>query len=82
MTELASQLSKIEDVTSWRSLTVFAGYRFLLAAMLLAAFHFGLPLGFLGETAPELFNITSQLYFLAAVALLFATTQRWSDLQT
>ncbi len=82
MADILTKHQMYEDATSWRSLTVFATYRFLLAAILLAAFHLELPPEFLGESSPEIYNITAQLYFLVAVGLLFITVQRFADLET
>jgi two-component system sensor histidine kinase PilS (NtrC family) len=82
MAGLNVQLDPINDATSWRSLTVFAGYRLFLAAILLAVFYLGLPPGFLGESDPSLYSFVSQLYFLLAVGLLFMTVQRWVPFST
>ena len=82
MAGLNIQLDPSNDATSWPSLTVFAGYRLFLAAILLAVFYLGLPPGFLGESNASLYSVVSQLYFLIAVALLFMTVQRWVPFKT
>lgn len=76
MVGINPQINHLTDVSSWRSLTVFAGYRLFLSAVLLAVFHLALPPDFMGSTNPELYNGVSLLYFLIAIGFLGMTLQK------
>ncbi|MCX4188305.1 sensor histidine kinase [Methylophaga sp. OBS4] len=71
-----------QDPATWRALTVFAGYRFFLAAVLFFVFYLKLPPEFLGETDPKLYTSVSQLYLLTALILLLFTFKRWGVVAT
>lgn len=66
----------------WQGLSVFAAYRFFLALVLFFVFYSQLPPDFLGESNPELYYNTSQLYFLIAVVFLVVTTRHWGNVET
>lgn len=80
--ELHSRLAPGQDPATWRALTVFAGYRFFLAAVLFFVFYLKLPSEFLGEVDPGLYSSVSQLYLLVALALLILTIRRWGIVDT
>ncbi|ABA57236.1 signal transduction histidine kinase [Nitrosococcus oceani ATCC 19707] len=60
----------------WRPLAVFCLYRLLIVSLLLVAVITGAGPGFLGESHPNLFLITSLVYAAAAIALGVATIAR------
>ena len=68
-----------QDPATWRALTVFAGYRFFLSAVLFFVFYLKLPPEFLGWVDPRLYSTVSQIYLLIALFLLIFTIKRWGD---
>lgn len=70
-----------QDPATWRALTVFAGYRFFLAAVLFFVFYLQLPPAFLGAVDPKLYATVSQAYLLTALFLLIFTSKRWGDVE-
>lgn len=70
------------DPQSWRALTVFAGYRLFLAAMLFFVCYFDLPPDFLGESNPDLYDTVSLFYLFTALVLLVFTSKRWGKFES
>ena len=71
-----------QQPATWRALTVFAGYRFFLAAVLFFVFYLQLPPAFLGAVDPSLYFTVSQVYLLVALVLLVFTLKRWGFIDT
>jgi two-component system sensor histidine kinase PilS (NtrC family) len=71
-----------QDPATWRALTVFAGYRFFLAAALFFVYYLKLPPEFLGSVDPRLYSTVSPLYLLVSLMLLIMTIKRWGFVDT
>jgi two-component system sensor histidine kinase PilS (NtrC family) len=82
MARLNVQMEQLNDANAWRSLTVFAGYRLFLAAGLVLVFYLQLPPRFLGDFAPQLYNIVSQCYLIIAIVLLLLTRRQWASFES
>ncbi len=65
-----------ERLIPWRELQAFAIYRFVLASALFVAFFFKLPPEFLGKSAPELYQLASQVYLVLAIAFIVSSFQK------
>ena len=82
MARLNVQVEQLNDANAWRSLTVFASYRLFLAAILMLVFYLQLPPPFLGDFAPQLYNIISQSYLVIAIVLLLLTRRQWASFES
>ncbi|PHS69716.1 MAG: PAS domain-containing sensor histidine kinase [Methylophaga sp.] len=70
-------IDTVTDLSSWRSLTIFAAYRLFLAIVLFGVFYQGLPPSFLGSANPQLYSWISQFYVFVAIVFLIFTGKRW-----
>jgi two-component system sensor histidine kinase PilS (NtrC family) len=79
--QLTTPLIVKADDTTWRTLSVFCGYRVVLAIFVVAAFAFLNRFFNLGTQAPEIVVPTLVIFTLFAIALLVPARMREPSLQ-